>query len=95
MASDRAGQTRKETITHKERNKKYVEEYKRTHPCEVCGEDHIACLDFHHRDKSEKRQTISTLVTRGATMNQLVAEVKKCVVLCCNCHRRIHWEEEH
>ena len=37
----------------------WFREYKRTLACEVCGENHPARLDFHHRDPREKKVSIS------------------------------------
>lgn len=58
--------------------------------CSMCGEKDIACLDFHHiRDKSKN---ISELVSIE-NFNRLVLEVDKCIVLCANCHRKLHYHK--
>lgn len=57
--------------------------------CERCGEDHPATLDFHHLDPSKKDVTVA----RATSMKQVVAEAEKCIVLCSNCHRKLHWDE--
>lgn len=54
--------------------------------CIICGESDICCLDFHHiRDKEFD---ISTGTEVSA--DRLIAEIDKCVVLCANCHRKLH-----
>ena len=63
--------------------------------CSKCGETHPAVLDFHHTDNKE--HGIANLTNRNNLTNktkQLIKiEIKKCVVLCSNCHRKLHWEE--
>jgi NAD-dependent dihydropyrimidine dehydrogenase PreA subunit len=55
--------------------------------CVSCGEAEKVCLDFHHlRDKVD---VINKLVKRGS-MKNLEKEIDKCVVLCANCHRKLH-----
>tara|TARA_Y100000310_G_scaffold262645_1_gene272372 strand:+ start:3582 stop:3953 length:372 start_codon:yes stop_codon:yes gene_type:complete len=64
--------------------------YKRTLKCEFCAEDYPSCLDFHHRDPTKKEGNICQLVHRGWGWDRLMREVKKCQVLCANCHRKLH-----
>jgi len=57
--------------------------------CVVCGEKDVGVLDFHH--VRGKTFAISNGVrSRTIKARQLEAELKKCVVLCANCHRRYH-----
>jgi predicted HNH restriction endonuclease len=44
--------------------------------------------DFHHIDPSIKEEGIGTLINKG--WKRLEAELKKCIVLCSNCHRIEH-----
>lgn len=69
--------------------------YKSELYCMECGENHPACLQFHHRDKEEKSFTISNAVLRGTSIKTLIKEIKKCDVLCVNCHAKLHWRETH
>jgi hypothetical protein len=59
-----------------------------------CGEDRFVCLDFHHLDPSLKCFSISQVMGKWATtkihIEQFLAEVEKCIVLCANCHRVLH-----
>ena len=59
----------------RKRNRAWIEEYKRTHPCIRCGEDHPSCIEFHHRDERQKRETISALVNGGAAIARIKAEL--------------------
>ncbi len=69
--------------------------YKSTLYCMDCGISHPAVLQFHHRDKTEKSFTISSVVSRATSIKQITNEIKKCDVLCVNCHAKRHWRETH
>jgi len=64
--------------------------------CEVCGFDgHPKALDFHHISVDEKLFGIGKFIngrqcTEGNRMIVL-EEIKKCRVLCANCHRIEHF----
>ena len=62
--------------------------------CIKCGEDHVSCLDFHHKDPSTKSFNISRAILDGVSKKQLLQEIAKCDVLCANCHRKHHWSED-
>lgn len=57
--------------------------------CVFCGEVVACCLDFHHVNPKVKEDDISLLVHQKS-YKRLVEELKKCVVVCANCHRKIH-----
>lgn len=81
---------------NKENCKKKYEwyrEYKKTLQCQTCGEDHPATLDFHHRNPDEKDRTVYDMVRHNCGMDRILEEVKKCDVLCANCHRKLHYAE--
>ena len=71
----------------REHKKSIIEELK-TVGCACCGEKDTVCLDFHHYDPSEKEFNLSTALTKP--VNKLIEEASKCVVVCSNCHRKIH-----
>lgn len=58
--------------------------------CIVCGESDIACIDFHHLDN--KIETVSNLFKKGSC-NKALKETEKCVTLCANCHRKLHFHK--
>lgn len=60
--------------------------------CEKCGYDKcIAALEFHHIDPNEKDFGIAS---KGYTRSwvKLKEELDKCIMVCANCHREIHYE---
>ena len=67
-------------------------EYKKTLSCECCGENRYWVLDFHHKDPKEKDLEVS-LVVRQCSKQKLLEEIEKCMVVCSNCHRDIHYKE--
>lgn len=59
--------------------------------CSVCEETHPACLEFHHVNPSEKDFTLGKIVSSPKAV--ILAEIKKCIILCANCHRKLHWPQ--
>ena len=75
----------------REINRKYIAKIRDESRCERCQEDHPACLDFHH--VSNKSLKINRAI-QDFTLEKLKEEIDKCVILCANCHRKHHFEEE-
>ncbi len=57
--------------------------------CAICEEKSPVALDFHHIDPSQKKFSIGGyyLIKTDAEVEE---ELAKCVVVCANCHRKIH-----
>lgn len=66
----------------------WYKDYKKSLKCELCGENHPFCLEFHHNYPNKKYQEISYLYKCSRT--KFLSELKKCTVLCANCHRKVH-----
>lgn len=62
--------------------------------CICCGNTDKRVLDFHHIDPSTKKFTIASRRVAGYAQKNILEEINKCEVLCANCHRIKHWEEE-
>ncbi len=62
--------------------------------CSRCPETHVSCLEFHHIVPSNKIGNISELPAKGWSWSRIEEEIQKCVLLCSNCHRKLHWSEE-
>ena len=69
-------------------NRQLIIEFLLVNPCSVCDEADIRCLEFDHIDKSTKRDSISRMLSSGLTWNVIRNEIRKCRVLCSNCHRK-------
>ena len=80
---------------HVKRRKREIQdwfkEYKISLKCSRCGENHPATIDFHH--KKNKKEGISKMVAYGYSIEKIKEEIDKCIILCANCHRKIHWKE--
>tara|TARA_B100000035_G_scaffold155367_1_gene132342 strand:- start:745 stop:954 length:210 start_codon:yes stop_codon:yes gene_type:complete len=59
-------------------------------PCEHCGDFDVAYMDWHHLDPSEKEASVSRLLQSRGLMAML-EETEKCICLCSNCHRKLHY----
>lgn len=67
-------------------------EFKETQECFMCGFDHPATIDFHHVIR-EGKLVVSTLVRNGSYSKAMEEVMTKCIALCANCHRILHWQE--
>lgn len=73
--------------------KNTVEGLKKEQSCKKCGETRSYVLDFHHLDPSIKEETIARMVSNNYRLDETLEEIKKCIVLCSNCHREFHYLE--
>ncbi len=57
--------------------------------CELCDfkTKNISVYDFHHRDPSKKEFNLCKVRYK---MKECLEEIKKCILVCSNCHREIH-----
>jgi hypothetical protein len=58
--------------------------------CLFCPEDLRECIDYHHVFVEEKDLAISDIVHNKRSRPRLLKELKKCIPVCANCHRKIH-----
>jgi hypothetical protein len=69
-------------------------EFKSKLSCTKCNENHPAALDFHHVIPNPVNKKITDLI-RAGRISFAMEEIKnKCIVLCSNCHRKHHYEED-
>lgn len=59
--------------------------------CMKCGynKSHSA-LDFHHEDPSQKDADFTTM--KNWSWERIKEEIDKCILVCANCHREIHFD---
>jgi len=59
--------------------------------CQVCGyKKNFAVLSFHHRDAAQKTMKLSARELSNNRLEVLLNEVRKCDLLCANCHLELH-----
>ena len=57
--------------------------------CCICGFDkYKEAFDFHHVNPEEKEFSLSSNVMKS--LDKQLAEARKCILVCANCHRGIH-----
>jgi L-lactate utilization protein LutB len=74
----------------KKETTEWLKKYKLTLSCEKCGESEPCCLDFHHLNPKEKETNIGGIAGKGWSKERIIKEIKKCKILCSNCHRKVH-----
>ena len=59
--------------------------------CSICNYNkcHDA-LEFHHIDPNVKEIGLGSIRANPTSWSKIVDELKKCILLCSNCHREIH-----
>ena len=65
------------------RIKDFLLSLKQNSGCVLCPEKEVACLDFHHIIKGKN-------VGHCLSYKGVISELNKCIIVCCNCHRKIH-----
>jgi hypothetical protein len=59
--------------------------------CQCCGYSKCAdALDFHHRDPNQKDFGFGKVRANCCSWLKIANELRKCVLVCSNCHREIH-----
>ncbi len=57
--------------------------------CQICGYGSCsAALEFHHINPDEKDFDFRSV----KSWDKLCDELEKCILLCCRCHREVHYE---
>ena len=60
--------------------------------CQKCGYNRCgAALEFHHINPEEKDERIARMVSNNYSLDRVHEEIKKCIVLCSNCHHEFHF----
>lgn len=96
--------SKKYAIENREKSREYKRKYKNKRKqaarelfqeikisCLICGNTNKCCLEFHHRDPSQKRNLVCRLKDWGYSNKLLLEEIDKCDIICANCHREHHY----
>lgn len=58
--------------------------------CIQCGNNNIHVLEFHHTTGDDKKYAIGNIFAHKWA--NIYNEITKCVILCSNCHRELHFK---
>lgn len=79
-------------------HKKRLMEINGSNKCTTCGyNENTACIEFHHPNPEDKKFEIGTISDPRRTLKKLndyKIEIKKCKILCSNCHQKFHINKE-
>jgi hypothetical protein len=79
------------TLARKNKHRKLIKRYKLLIGCSRCGyKNYDKALEFHHLGEVEKVDSVSAMLRENVSTKRLKAEIRKCIVVCANCHREIH-----
>jgi hypothetical protein len=73
----------------------WVGVYKRSKGCMICRYNlRGRVLQLDHREPSTKRDAVSRLISQDCSLKVIINEIRKCDVLCANCHaEKTHYGE--
>ena len=70
--------------------RKKIKEYKLAKGCKNCGYNKCSsALGFHHKEENKEYQIARGMGTR--CWETILKEIKKCDVMCANCHTEYHY----
>lgn len=89
----RLSQTRRASVQDRREivrgfNRRLMQRYKGFCGCKLCSESEPVALDLHHLDMTTKEHNPANMVSFST--EAMKGEIRKCVVLCANCHRKVH-----
>ena len=79
----------------REKYRQWIIDYKKKQKCSKCGITDYRVLEFHHENKNnnDKEFSIGDAIRKGQGFNRIKKEIAKCVVICANCHKILHYKE--
>lgn len=76
----------------RDRNKEYIRKIKEDNPCTDCGiYYHFSQMDFDHI-QGKKRYNIARVANSAVSIKTIKDELRKCELVCSNCHRLRTWQ---
>lgn len=68
-------------------NRQKLLEYYTENPCMDCGIKDLRVLEPDHRENEDKEYNVSRLLTGGYSWAKVLTELRKCDIVCSNCHK--------
>lgn len=75
-------------IKRNTKNRRIVSKLKGISHCLICGSKEN--LTFHHVYPATKQSDIATMTGKAVTNSKLKTEIRKCIIVCEDCHKNIH-----
>ena len=76
-------------INWRKKRMSWYQSLKEGKSCKYCGESELVCLDYHHRNPTEKNGLPREIAKKTSDNNKVLREIIKCDLICANCHRKI------
>lgn len=76
----------------RERKRVWLTQFRKSQKCSHCGFSDHRALVFHHRKRSTKEFSLGNLLHTDRSLENIKKEIKKCEVLCANCHSILHYD---
>jgi len=78
---------------HAQKCKQRAVEYKGGR-CQICGyAKYFGALEFHHKDPKVKDFVVGSWTHSSNQWEKIKREIDKCILVCSNCHREIHYKQ--
>lgn len=85
---------RKRNVVTIAKKKQWLWDHKASVGCVRCKENDPRCLDYHHLNEKKKKFSIGSIAS-SIPDHAVIIEMKKCVVICANCHRQVEIAKSH
>lgn len=69
------------------RAREFIKRYKAFVGCSACGIKNPIVLEFDHVRSKDKKYDVSSANMKSCSIQKLKQEIRKCDVLCSNCHK--------
>lgn len=79
--------SKKNSKSRRESLRRQMLEFLKGKKCSDCGEQDIITFEFDHV-RGNKEADVSTLLADGCRWSRVLNEIKKCEIVCANCHRK-------
>ena len=84
----------KSTVKRMIRNRDFINQYKKDKKCALCEYNkYPSLLAFHHKNRNKKDTGINILKKTLKNLKIIKKEIRKCILVCPNCHNEIHLKE--
>lgn len=90
LAYERTGRARDLRKVRRDTLREWLRDHKRSHGCALCPEREPVCLDFHHLGGHKSKLRSVSAMLGNSNLASVRDEIAKCVILCANCHRKVH-----